>query len=280
MRAIKVLLISTALLIMLTSCNPMAANTTAIETQVAAKIYSTLTASAPTAVQPPTSAPTLAPNPTPTPAPSPTAEAAVLATTLNMREGPDTTFPILMALQRDEKLSVIGKYQNCDWMQVKKSSGEQGWIKTGAGYASISGDCAAIPAGFYRPLNGSLIKDTRTANGPGTLTVGNGLDSDGMVAMMDKATTVLIIFYVHSKESYTLQGIPDGDYQVFFTLGKNWSWEEKVFTPAQSTRKFDDSLAYTTANGTYTTFSLTLHSVSGGSAKSTEIDPATFPTTK
>jgi len=280
MRTVKVLLISTALLILLSGCNPAAVDTKAIETQVAGKIYSTLTASAPTTAPSSTSAPTLAPSSIPTPAPVPTAEAVVLAATLNMREGPDTSFPILLALQRDEKLSVTGKYQNCEWMQVKKSSGEQGWIKIGSGYASVSGDCAAIPAGFYRPLNGSMIKDTRTANGPGTLTVGNGLDSDGMVAMMDKATTVLIIFYVHGKESYTLQGIPDGDYQVFFTLGKDWSWEEKTFTPAQSTRKFDDSLTYTTANGTYTTFSLTLHSVSGGSAKSTEIDPATFPTTK
>lgn len=163
---------------------------------------------------------------------------------------------------------------------MNQTEGKQGWIKAGASYATFAVDCSVISVGLYRPSNGFIIKEARTARGMGILTVDNGLDTDGIVVLTRGSKTVLVAFYLQSKDKFTLNGIPDGEYQIFFSTGKDWDWVDGTFTTTQQAQKFDDPLTFVTSYSTYTTYSLTLHPVAGGTARTIDIDPASFPSMK
>ena len=71
-----------------------------------------------------------------------------------------------------------------------------------------------------RLATGTVIKETGARDGEGELTVENGLDLDA-VAVLSRDSWLLAV-YVGHKSSHTITGIPDGNDELFFTLGEDW----------------------------------------------------------
>ncbi|UCG24890.1 MAG: SH3 domain-containing protein [Chloroflexota bacterium] len=71
--------------------------------------------------------------------------AMTLTYSLNMRQGPSTTYPIITKLPRGTVVPVVGRTADSSWLQVVYQ-GATGWIW--AAYTSVSGDLTSVPVTF------------------------------------------------------------------------------------------------------------------------------------
>jgi hypothetical protein len=211
--------------------------------------------------------------------PLPPASALVEATALNVREGPDTSFPIITSVQQGENLEVLGQFRSCDWLRVHIRSGERGWVKSGPGYAYFDGNCGSVPSGPFRPLNGTLVYDRRMDYGPGTLTVENMTLNDGLVVLTSLTNDPLVGFYIRSTEEFKLTGLQDGDFLLYFTYGHAWDGNKNTFMVVETVKKMDQVLEFYSDDGGYTTWTLSLNSlgIGSGSASASDIPASSFP---
>ena len=272
------------LVIFLSACSPpVKVDLQATETQIASNIFATLTASAPTATVNPTETPTLAPTgtplPTPTLTPLPIVPAVVKSTALNFREGPDTTFPVIQGLKEGDKLSVVGQTDNCSWLKVTLENGATGWVKGNTDLVDLKVDCKTIPAANYRPTNGMLLLDTRTALGQGQLKVNNGTTNDSAILIMKPDNTLQTAFFVRSNEDFNLFGVPAGKYQVYFMQGQDWDASAKKFTTNVVTRKIDQTLEYLEKGESPSVWNVNLQPA-WSSLPISDVPPANFPVIK
>lgn len=132
--------------------------------------------------------------------------------------------------------------------------------------------------------NGSLIQ-SKGLNGKGRLEIQNGLNHDAAAKLVNlEGTNCLAFFYVRSKSSHTLDGVPDGWYRVQFVTGNDWDANTRCFRRSPSCFEFEQQFQFTTkteqkSDGKYTvtkTWSLTLHAVPQGKAKTRQISQAEF----
>ena len=224
--------------------------------------------------------PTSKPGPTATliesPAALPTESPAALITggLVEIREGPGTEYLQLGLLNKDEELDVIGQVKDCTWLKV--SSHNQsivGWIAWDARFVDLRIACENIPPGTFRPWT-SVVKANQSGSGDGELTVDNGTTRDGVV-ILSLNDDAIMAAYIRSGDSFTLKGIPDGTYYLYFSTGEEWNG--KAFTITPSHQKFEDAFIFTTGATTYTIWSVTLHGVVGGTASTEDVDESEFP---
>jgi hypothetical protein len=130
-----------------------------------------------------------------------------------------------------------------------------------------------IPLGTIRPSTG-VIKSNQDSGGYGELTVENGTTSDGVVILTLSDKPVMSA-YIRSGDSFTMKGILDGTYYLYFSTGADWNG--KAFTTTPSHQKFEDAFEFSTGSTTYTTWSVTLQGVVGGTAATENIDESQFP---
>ncbi len=241
------------------------------------RMGSVLTAGAPIATSPVDgfSAPisTEIPFYTPTALPN----AIVEAGSLNMRDGPDTSFQVLMTIPNGEELTVQGQYRACDWLKVERITGDVGWVKGGPGFANFTGNCSAIQHGSFRPLNGVIVFDRRAHLGPGSLTVDNSTPTDGLVVLVDQAGTPVVGFYLRNMEAYVLTGCPDGVYYIYYQNGQGWDGDANRFKIVELIKRMDQPIEYVTTAEGYTTWTLTLANSGAGTATASDISPNAFP---
>jgi hypothetical protein len=211
--------------------------------------------------------------------PLPPASALVEATVLNVREGPDTSFPIITSVQQGENLEVLGQFRSCDWLRVHIRSGERGWVKSGPGYAYFDGNCSSVPSGPFRPLNGTLVYDRRMDYGPGTLTVENMTLNDGLVVLTSLTNDPVVGFFIRSTEEFTLTGLQDGDFLLYFTFGHAWDGNKNTFMVVETVKKMDQVLEFYSDDSGHTTWTLSLNSlgIGSGSASASDIPASSFP---
>ena len=129
--------------------------------------------------------------------------------------------------------------------------------------------------------NGTLLVK-ELSGGWGELTIENGLDLDAVVilARSEEPEIPLLAVYVHSKDSYTITGIKDGTYVIYYTIGEDWDTDAKKFIGETEYKRFEDELHFETTGSTYTTYEATLHSVAGGTAGTEYLDEYEFPNLK
>jgi ribosomal protein L37AE/L43A len=132
-----------------------------------------------------------------------------------------------------------------------------------------------------RTLPSSTVITSPAQSGRGSLEVSNGTSRDAYIKLVAPSSSQLVAaFYVKSNSTFTLQGIPDGVYQVLFVLGEDWDSKTRTFTTNASFSRFDRSLNFVTTRQTnstrYTIFKLTLHSVVGGDATTSPINEQEF----
>jgi len=138
----------------------------------------------------------------------------------------------------------------------------------------------SLPDSVYRPETGEIILDRRPAGGSGELEVENGGNVDGLVVVVDLSDIALTAFYIRYGSTYTLNGIPDGVYRIYFSTGEAWDGLAKAFSISYSYERFDDLLDFATTASQYTIWTLTLQPVVGGDAQTSSVDPADFPEIK
>ncbi|MBX6388719.1 MAG: hypothetical protein IRZ08_06930 [Frankia sp.] len=140
-----------------------------------------------------------------------------------------------------------------------------------------------LPAGSpdpgRRPGNGSLPGGQRGGYGELTVIHASG-STDAVVKLMANGQVTRSV-YVQAGTSTTVDGIPNGTYEVFFTTGNDWDDVNQRFTRDCSFEKFEDPVEFTTrdlgSSIEYTTWELTLYAVEGGNAPTTAVDPGAFP---
>jgi hypothetical protein len=275
--------------LLLVACGPSAAERNAQVTAIAANIRATQTAEAPTpaATLTPTptpsptatATPTKTPTPTATPTETPTAipGAVVSSNVLNVREGPGTEYQKQGLFNKNDELDVIGRFKDCAWLKVSsRNQSMLGWISGDKQYVELRITCADIPLGTFRPLSGAVKSDQR-GGGYGELTVDNGTTKDGVVILTLSDDPVMAA-YIRSGGSFTMKGIRDGTYYLYFSTGAEWNG--RAFTTTPSHQKFEDAFEFTTGATTYSTWSVTLHGVVGGTAAAEDVDESEFPKIK
>jgi hypothetical protein len=87
----------------------------------------------------------------------------------------------------------------------------------------------------------------------------------------------VIAFYVRAESSFTLTGIPDGEYWVYIASGYGWDETTHQMAEPIDYERFDDTFPYETDVTSYTVWSITLHPVPEGQANTEPVDPADFP---
>ena len=132
---------------------------------------------------------------------------------------------------------------------------------------------ANIQLDTLRPLTG-VLKSNQSGHGYGELTIENGTTRDAVVILTLGGDPVMAV-YIRSGDSFMMKDIRDGTYFLYFSTGDEWNGE--AFTTTPSHKKFEDTFEFTTGPTTYTTWSVTLQGVVGGTASTEDVDESEFP---
>lgn len=130
-----------------------------------------------------------------------------------------------------------------------------------------------------RPPNGKLIR-TNHLDGQGELVIDNGGSTDAVVTLTKgKKSTAAV--YVRKGKKYTVTGVPDGTYTLFFTGGAGWDSDVRAFGRKCAFQRFEDPLSFNTTRIGNQAFgdrwSITLQRVAGGNARTADVDPNEIP---
>ena len=79
-----------------------------------------------------------------------------------------------------------------------------------------------------RPETGMVIRDV-IRDGDGVLTINNNWTMDTVAIIADKRNNPKIAVYLRAKDSIDIEGIRDGEYVPYFTIGEGWDTAEKEF---------------------------------------------------
>jgi uncharacterized protein YgiM (DUF1202 family) len=263
--------------LLLTACAKKTQDQSTLRTQIAAEIYATLTAVAPTETDTPQPTPTVTITPFPTLSPTPMPQGVIQPVVLNMREGPGLDYAVLDGLKSGDIVSIVGQYSTCAWLKIMTQAGKEGWIKGDSIYVQYTAECASLAHGSFRPATGTVIADKRAVGGLGQLKVQNGTDTDGVVLITTEDGTLLLSFYVRLKEEFTYTGVPNGKMLIYFMLGSNWDGDEKRFMQISSTRKMDQPLEFATTGTSFSVWTISLNPVESGTGKASDVPPDQFP---
>lgn len=132
-----------------------------------------------------------------------------------------------------------------------------------------------------RPKNGTEIWTPVGPSGHGTLRINNGTRHDAAVTLLDADTATARRFvYLRAREAITLEAVAPCQCRLFFALGTGWDALTEEFREDPSYSVFDSPLRFTeseTAAGVeYATFSVTLHPIPEGRAKTTRLSKEEF----
>jgi hypothetical protein len=145
---------------------------------------------------------------------------------------------------------------------------------------SLALPAAALTA-THRLPNGHFVRSGRRG-GRGTLTVDNGGDSDAVITLA-RGKHPIVSVYVRKDKKYTVTGVGDGSYKVFFTGGVDWDGKARRFARKCAFQQFDDKLTFRTTRTAseirWSTWDISLQPVLGGTAPTSDVDPNDYPNT-
>lgn len=127
----------------------------------------------------------------------------------------------------------------------------------------------------YRPPTSML--DDQAPGGQGTLSIKNGTTADALVVLASTDEKGVKTAYIRLGEQYTMTGIRDGEYLIYYSKGEAFDKETRRFTQNATYQRMDITLKFTTTATQYTGWEVTLYAVEGGTVGSDPVDPADFP---
>lgn len=81
------------------------------------------------------------------------------------------------------------------------------------------------------PMTGMRISGSLLSLNDAYLTISNAIDKDAIVILTDDGSTIPIVSYFIAKgDSYTIDGIPIGTYNLYYELGTEWDGIQKRFS--------------------------------------------------
>jgi hypothetical protein len=147
------------------STNPAATATatlpTATSTAATPALQATTPTMTPSALPTGTALPAATPTGTPLPAPTPANQGAVVVAGLNLRTGPDTSYPVLLALPDSATFRVLGQDAGGAWLYVALSNGQVGWLDRS--FTSYGGTAPFVAAPPLPPAATATPAPTATA---------------------------------------------------------------------------------------------------------------------
>ncbi len=123
--------------------------------------------------------------------------------------------------------------------------------------------------------NGQFIR-AGNRTGSGELVIDNGGNHDGVITLARNKNAVYSV-YVQQGSKFTMKGIRDGIYEVFFTTGVDWDSQARNFTRERSLQRFDETFDFTTTQAAATAWDITIFPVPGGNARTSVVNPNEFP---
>jgi hypothetical protein len=127
--------------------------------------------------------------------------------------------------------------------------------------------------------NGHYLRES-SMTGRSSLQIDNGGTRDAVVTVMKGKSTAFSV-YVRKKAKFKVRGVRDGSYKIFFTHGVDWDGKSKSFTRECSFERFQKTVNFkTTFTATqirWHDWRVTLHAISGGNARTSDVDPEQFP---
>ena len=221
---------------------------------------------APTATAPPAATATLPP-PSAIPAP----RGMVLSSQLPVRAGPATKYPIITTLDAGTPLDVLSQAQGLDWLKIRLRDGQEGWAS--ADLVQLQVDRATIPVGYFRPLTG-MIHNSTGPRGHGELRLQNS-NTDDRLVVITRNTEPVMSTYLRAGENFTIDGIADGTYRLYYSQGEDW--DGTAFTHNVKTSRSSGALLFTTTERTYSTWNIDIFVPSGGNTDVEAIPADAFP---
>lgn len=168
--------------------------------------------------------PTAIQEPPPTSTPIPAIFGVAKAMPVAVRQGPGNQYPrIQRSFRPEERFLILGQYANCQWLEISTDTIESAWILMDDTKVDMSIDCSAItPVGFH--LESSVIYQRADLDNHNELRITNEGTRDSVVYLVFAAhhDFPFAIAYVRSTESYSIKGIPDGTYSLFYRSGSDW----------------------------------------------------------
>lgn len=169
--------------------------------------------------------PTLTPRPTRTPRPTATPEptatplpqVAVRNPELNVREGPSRLYPTITTVAAGKPFEVTGKgYTSERWIQVQLPD-RTGWVF--GDFTDLAPEVydALPPRGWYPPTG--ILQRPDDRRGEGVFTIENEGGRDTVIVLAESSSPHVAV-YVRAGDQFTVEGIPDGMYQVFSSTGQ------------------------------------------------------------
>lgn len=98
----------------------------------------------------------------------------------------------------------------------------------------LSGGHGTQAQSAERPESGTYIKDTNR-NGYGLLVIYNNWTMDTVAVLTDRWDKAKVAAYLRAKDAIEIDGIRDGSYGLYFTIGSGWN---------SSAGKFDEVYGY------------------------------------
>lgn len=144
---------------------------------------------------------------------------------------------------------------------------------------------------FPRPMTGTKISESTMNGGEGEFTIDNLQGGSDVVAILtyEQIKDPLTSVFIRSGEIYTIENIADGNYDLYIQYGSNWNPGEKRFEEEQKFKKFEHTYRFITTETTtetdtkiitktkYTTWEVTLYTVSDGNVDTIEISEENSP---
>jgi len=110
---------------------------------------------------------------------------------------------------------------------------------------------AAAPATTtgIRPATGKIVAGKSLSGGQGEMTIQNAGGSTDVVAILTQygQKKTLVAVYIRKGDSFSLEKIADGRYDLYVHAGSGWDPEEKRFTRSPDYWKFEDPVLFTTS---------------------------------
>ena len=141
-----------------------------------------------------------------------------------------------------------------------------GFVKSGSGKEARFSYCE-MHAG-RRAQHNEIVRGQTDPGSSRRIEVENGGEKDAYVKLVDQRGEVALAFLVKRERTAALRGVPPGSYEVVFATGSKFSRGCDSFSQRETARKFARRVVYSNRTDGW---SLTLHGVSGGGARTNSV---------
>ena len=160
-----------------------------------------------------------------------------------------------------------GPWYEVEWRAAPKSGWVlEGLVRSGSGEKARHDFCETHAG--KRVQHNQIVRGRTEPGRVGTVRVLNDTGMDAYVKLVDRQGKVALSFLAGRGKTAALTGIPLGSYEVAFATGSKFSRGCDSFSTRGNAGKFAERFDYDADSGGWT---LSLHSVKGGSARTNAI---------